>query len=313
MLVKKSLNEQVELIKKAANSTKELKQAASAHSRRTRKRSTDLRNSIKSNLNYSRDNASTLRVSMKIVSDGLALKIGDSQIEIESGTSTAPAPAPDSPVKMPRQKKLKVDDTAKTKTVEIRLPQPLDGKWYSPNEFVRLFKAFESLAAENFNISGVASYLRRVKDEMIANGYVPVQITQLNQTIKDSKEGKIVPPKWGMDGRKAVMSMDKLIAMFDAHSKQHINKAWTDTNTRDALWDEKREKAEAEEKGLDPEDANSRTKLLLIRTIQLSCATCKCAIAKLHICLSTDKLLRLHHVLCCLTSQVLLHHSSTSM
>ena len=44
------------------------------------------------------------------------------------------------------------------------------------------------------------------------------------------------------------MSMDKLIAMFDAHSKQHINKAWTDTNTRDALWDEKREKAEAEEK-----------------------------------------------------------------
>ena len=43
---------------------------------------------------------------------------------------------------MPRQKKLKVDDTAKTKTVEIRLPQPLDGKWYSPNEFVRLFKEF---------------------------------------------------------------------------------------------------------------------------------------------------------------------------
>jgi hypothetical protein len=44
-----------------------------------------------------------------------------------------------------------------------------------------------------------------------------------------------------MDGRKAIMSMDKLTAMFDAHSKQHINKAWTDTNTRDALWDKKRE------------------------------------------------------------------------
>ena len=71
-----------------------------------------------------------------------------------------------------------------------------------------------------------------------------------------------MPPKWGMDGRKAIMSMamDKLIAMFDAHSKQHINKAWTDTNTRDALWDEKREKAEAEEKGLDPEDAKQPDK-----------------------------------------------------
>lgn len=94
VLLKKALNEQVELIKKAANSTKDLKQAASAHSRRTRKR-TNLRNSIKSNLNYSRDNGSMLRGSMKIVSDGLALRIGDSQIEIESGTSTAPAPAPD--------------------------------------------------------------------------------------------------------------------------------------------------------------------------------------------------------------------------
>lgn len=90
VLVKKALNEQVELIKKAANSTKELKQAASAHSRRTRKRSTDLRNSIKSNLNYSRDNGSMLRGSMKIVSDGLTLKIGDSQIE--SGTSIVPLP-----------------------------------------------------------------------------------------------------------------------------------------------------------------------------------------------------------------------------
>jgi len=94
VLLKKALNEQVELIKKAANSTKDLKQAASAHSRRTRKR-TNLRNSLKSNLNYSRDNGSMLRGSMKIVSDGLALRIGDSQIEIESGTSTAPAPAPD--------------------------------------------------------------------------------------------------------------------------------------------------------------------------------------------------------------------------
>jgi hypothetical protein len=120
-LVKKSLNEQVELIKKAANNTQELKQAASAHSKRTRKRTTDLRNSIKSNLNYSRDNASMMRGSMKIVSDGLALIIGDSQIE--SGTSTSPAP--DSPVKMPRQKKLKADDTAKT----IRNSPPSASRW----------------------------------------------------------------------------------------------------------------------------------------------------------------------------------------
>lgn len=136
-LLKKSLYEQVELIKKAANNTQELKQAASAHSKRTRNRTTDLRNSIKSNLKCARDNASKmLRGSMTILSDGLASIVGDSPTE--SGT------APDSPVKMPRQKKLKVDDTAKT--VEIRLPQPLDGKWYSPNEFVRLFKAFESRA-----------------------------------------------------------------------------------------------------------------------------------------------------------------------
>jgi hypothetical protein len=54
------------------------------------------------------------------------------------------------------------------------------------------------------------------------------------------------------------MSMDKLTAMFDAHSKLHINTAWTDTNTRDALWDEKREKAK--ENGLDPEDAKQPDK-----------------------------------------------------
>jgi hypothetical protein len=92
VLVKKSLNEQVELIKKAANNTKELKQAASAHSRRTRKHTTDLRNSIKLNLNYSRDNVSMLRGPMKIVSDGLALIIGDSQIE--SGMVPVPLPLP---------------------------------------------------------------------------------------------------------------------------------------------------------------------------------------------------------------------------
>lgn len=157
-------------VEKVANNTQELKQAASAHSSG---HGIALRFEVlyPIDLNSSRENTSKILRG----SEGLALMVGASPTESACTT-------PDSPVKMPRQKKLKADNW---------FPQPADGKGYSPNEFVQVFNEFESLAGE-LHISGVASYLRRVKDETIAKGHVPVQITQLNQTTMPGQSSALM-------------------------------------------------------------------------------------------------------------------------
>jgi len=155
---------------------------------------------------------------------------------------------------------LKTGDTAKT--AEIRLPKPVNHKEYNPQECVKVFKSFEErteeILGQNAGTMATQSYLKRVKEEMISKKYVPVKSSQLNDTIKASKEGRVLLVIWGMDGRRAIMNLDELRGQFDEYSTKHVNKGWNNDNTLNALWDKKQELAIAA--GKDPDDVKKPDK-----------------------------------------------------
>ncbi|KAL9183109.1 hypothetical protein ACHAXT_004896 [Thalassiosira profunda] len=118
----------------------------------------------------------------------------------------------------------------------IELPEPMDGnRMYTPAEMVALINNY---AKPEGKPERSRSDVRAFKEKMIAEGMVPVSITQLNSLMRryggpDSKGS--APKTWNAKGNIEIISIDELVEKVVAAPGTY----WTLDDTRQAVYDAK--------------------------------------------------------------------------
>ena len=165
--------------------------------------------------------------------------------------SAATAASAVTPLPPRQQKKLKVaaaktnetSNTGKTKNFDIRLPRPEDGKMtYTPSEAIihveTASKNVEELSGTtNRNVH--RTFLKEFKQKMINEKMVPVQISALNDLVKDYGESTDKPPPvfWNTRGRPDILSLQTLHDAWKKQQSEHTLTGWSKANTKNLVWD----------------------------------------------------------------------------
>jgi len=132
---------------------------------------------------------------------------------------------------------------------DIRLPRPLGGNIvYSAAEAVNVVNTLLRQNSASDHPHPTRTLLVLIKEKMVKERRIPVQICRFNRIIKAAANGDSPQVYWNSRGRPDILPLEKLRETFDEYSKRE-GVAWTRDQTKDALTNAL--KTKREEKGLD--------------------------------------------------------------
>ena len=132
---------------------------------------------------------------------------------------------------------------------DIRLPRPLGGNIvYSSAEAVNVVNTLVCQNQKSDNPHPDRTLLVLVKQKMIDEKRIPVQICRFNRILKHVANGGSPQLHWNARGRPEILPLEKLRVLFDDHNKRE-GVAWKFDHTKKALTNAL--KMQREENGLD--------------------------------------------------------------
>ena len=251
-----TLNQQANAASKSLNNTGAKKQSKAIHRKLTKHTNYEMaekqmERQVNMHNNPRKIFGNALKETEERVKSITSLKVKSSTI-VELPAEAAATRKIDDEIIQPRKRTKTTAGKSEEEEEEIRLPRPENGRlMYKCLEAARV-----GLDIMNDNTTS-RSYKKRAKEKMITSGRVPVQMSQLNELIKQLKEGKPIKEGWNRRGPEEIMKLDELVTTHATHRQQHKGRGWSEEDTKAALV--AKLKANLDAKGLDSSNVKEPT------------------------------------------------------